>query len=505
MFDVRMKPRMLNASSPKGAGEGPSSWRAKDDSMSITVERISEAQSEKILQTEEGQFSDHKAIAVAPAKLTRAVSAFANSDGGDLYIGINEPGGDGRREWAGFANQEAANGHIQIFEALFPLGTDFHYEFLRADGRRGVVLHVQVLKSQQIVRASNGLPYIRRSAQCLPVNTEEALRRLEYNKGIAKFEDELTNVSKEVVTESDVLSMFVANVVPTSTPEGWIRKQAMLRNDKPTVAGLLLFSDEPQAVLPKRCGVKVYRYKTKEAEGFREALAFTPKTVEGCLYQQIRETVRLTTEITESIPRMGETSLEAIKYPAETLHEIITNAVIHRDYSLADDVHIRIFENRIEVQNPGRLPAHITIENILRERFARNGAIVRTLNKFPDPPNKDVGEGLNTAFAAMHQLGLKEPVITQSENSVLVTIRHEPLATAEEAIMDYLDTHPTIKNREARQVTHIRADYQIKSIFGRMVAKGMIEQVPGTRTSNTAYRKPSSPATPATPRSRRKL
>jgi ATP-dependent DNA helicase RecG len=458
--------------------------------MPIAVERISDHQSEKILRTEEGQFADVKATAIAPAKLTKIISAFANSDGGDLYVGIGEVGEKKHRVWDGFANQEAANGHLQIFEKLFPLGTDFHYEFLRGDGRNGLVLHVQVLKTQGIVKASNDLPYVRRGAQSLPVDTPEALRRLEYSKGIAKFEDELTNVPKEVVTGSDVLAMFVANVVPTSTPEAWMKKQAMLREDKPTVAGLLLFSDEPQAVLPKRCGVKVYRYKTKEAEGFREALAFTPKTVEGCLYYQIKESVRLTTEITESIPRMGETALEAITYPAETLHEIITNAVIHRDYSIADDVHIRIFENRIEVQNPGRLPAHITVENILKERFARNGAVVRTLNKFPDPPNKDVGEGLNTAFAAMHQLGLKEPVITQSENSVLVTIRHEPLATAEEAIMDYLETHPTIKNREARMVTHIRADYQIKSIFGRMVSKGMIEQVPGTRTSNTAYRKP---------------
>ena len=55
--------------------------------------------------------------------------------------------------------------------------------------------------------------------------------------------------------------------------------------------------------------------------------------------------------------------------------------------------------------------------------------------------------------------------------------------------MDYLETHATIKNGQARQVTHIRADYQIKTIFGRMVISGMIEQVPGTKTAATAYRK----------------
>jgi ATP-dependent DNA helicase RecG len=167
----------------------------------------------------------------------------------------------------------------------------------------------------------------------------------------------------------------------------------------------------------------------------------------------------------------------------------ITNAVLHRDYSIADGVHIRIFENRVEVQSPGRLPAHVTVENILDERFARNGQLVRLLNKFPDAPNQDVGEGLDTAFREMKKAGLKPPVITEEGNAVMVTIKHEPLASAEEAIMDYLESNDTINNSQARSVTHIRADYQVKAAFNRMVKAGLIEQVPGTRTASTAYRK----------------
>jgi len=279
------------------------------------------------------------------------------------------------------------------------------------------------------------------------------------------------------------------SVVPSAEPEAWLRKQGFIVAERPTVAGLLLFAEEPQAPLPKRCGIKVYRYKTRAAEGFRDVLAFDPITVEGCLYAQIKDAVRVTIETAESIPKMGEEGLERIQYPTETIHEIITNAVIHRDYSIADDVHIRIFDNRVEVQSPGRLPAHVTLKNILNERFARNGAVVRILNKFPDPPNKDVGEGLNTAFEKMHQLGLKEPTIAERDSDVLVTIRHEALASPEETILRYLETHPTIKNKQARAITHIPEDHKIKAIFGTMQDKGLIEQVPGTRTSSTAYRK----------------
>ena len=457
----------------------------------IDVEIISDEQAGKIVQVTEGQFADVKAIEIEPSKLTKTISAFANSDGGDLYIGVRESGRSATtRGWVGFRNVEAANGHLQIFERLFPLGTDFQYEFLLRESGPGLVLHVQINKTLAIMRASNGMPYVRRGAQNLPVDTPEAIKRLEYAKGVASFEDEGVPVDKEAIITSDVIDEFIRDVVPTAEPEAWLKKQKLIRDERPTVAGVLLFADEPQAILPKRCGIKVYRYKTKEAMGFREAMVFTPKTVEGCLYKQIKDSVSLTREETEKIPKMGAEGLESIQYPPETLHEIITNAVIHRDYSLADDVHIRIFDNRIEVESPGRLPAHVTVENILDERFARNGAVVRILNKFADPPNKDVGEGLNTAFAAMHKLGLKEPVIVEKVNSVLVTIRHESLASPEEAIMDYLESHKTINNKAARAITHITADHRVKNIFGRMVAKGMIEQVPGTRTSNTAYRKP---------------
>jgi ATP-dependent DNA helicase RecG len=457
--------------------------------MPISIEQISDAQAQKVIRTEEGEFADVKAIEIEPSKLTRTIAAFANNDGGELCIGIDEVGTAKRRNWRGFRNPEGANGHLQLFEELFPLGTDFQYEFLRCESQTGLVLRIQVNKTQAIMRASNNIIYLRRGAQNLPITSAEAIRRLEYGKGITSFETELTNVPKDRVTDSDVVGYFIREIVPTSQPEPWLRKQMLIRDERPTVAGVLLFADEPQTYLAKRCGVKVSRFKTREGEGFREAMAFTPKTVEGCLYQQIKEAVRLTTEITESIPRVGEDALETVKYPNETLHEIITNAVLHRDYSVADDVHIRIFDDRIEVQSPGRLPAHITVGNILSERFARNGTIVRMLNKFPDPPNKDIGEGLNTAFNAMHEIGLKEPSISESGNSVLVTIKHELLASPEEAIMDYLESHPTIQNGVAREITHVRRDHQMKAIFNRMVKTGLIEQVPGTRTSNTTYQK----------------
>ena len=107
----------------------------------------------------------------------------------------------------------------------------------------------------------------------------------------------------------------------------------------------------------------------------------------------------------------------------------------------------------------------MTLKPLTSQRAARNGAVQRLLNKFPDPPNRDVGEGIKTAIAAMTALGLEKPVFEEVGNSFLVTIKHEKLATAELAIMEYLETNETINNRMARQITFIREDWRIRSIF----------------------------------------
>jgi ATP-dependent DNA helicase RecG len=340
------------------------------------------------------------------------------------------------------------------------------------------------------IRTSTHYPYLRHNAQSLPQNTLELRRRLEYAKGVHSFENENTNTDLSTVTESGIVREFIATVVPTAQPEEYLRKQSLIRENKGTVASVLLFADEPQAIIPKHCGIKVYRFRTTAAEGFRDAEAFIPKTVEGPLYKQIKAAVLLTTEIIQQIPKMGAgAEFEHIQYPHKTLHEIITNAVIHRDYSITDDIHIRIFDNRIEVQSPGRLPANMTVKNLTTQRAARNGAVQRLLNKFPDPPNRDVGEGIKTATAAMTALGLEPPVFKETGNSFLVTIKHEKLATAELLIMEYLEGHEIINNRQARKITFIHEDWRVKSIFRGMEDKKMIKQVENTKTSATKYRK----------------
>ena len=99
----------------------------------ISVSIITADQAAKILEKSEGHFGDFKSKAIKPARLTKTLSAFANADGGELYVGIDEQGDS--FHWNGFAKAEDANGHVQALEELFPLGSSFRYSFLECKGR----------------------------------------------------------------------------------------------------------------------------------------------------------------------------------------------------------------------------------------------------------------------------------------------------------------------------------------------------------------------------------
>lgn len=432
-------------------------------------------------ETGEGHFHDRKSFRISPAKLTKAMSAFANADGGELLVGIENDG-----TWAGAATIEHFNGHLQAMEPLFPYGSEFRYEFFQNNDDQTFVLALTIQKSRDVRFATDGTAYLRRGAQSLPVTDLDDLRR---RKGLTTHETATLRYDTGEITNSEAIIEFMLNVVPDTEPDKWLKKQNVIVEGLPTVAGTLLFHDEPQIHLPK-ASVKLYRYATSDAEGSRASLAYTPMSIEGPLYDVIAGAVAETARQVEEMPVLEKgTGLTTVRYPQETLHEIITNAVIHRDYAVNDDVHVRIFENRIEVQSPGSLPANITPQNILDERFARNPMIVRLLNKFPDPPNKDVGEGLNTAFAAMRSLELKDPEIVDTGSSVLVIIRHESLAAPESRIVEHLKSNGTINNREAQQVVNRPgADRSVRRLFEKLVEAGLIERVPGTIKGGSRYR-----------------
>jgi len=454
--------------------------------MALAVLKLTKKDAVRLLEMEEGHLLDFKSKRIAPSKLSETLSAFANAEGGEVFVGIE----DKPKAWDGFAKKEDANNLIAELEQLFPSTDHFQYEFLQAPGLPGYLLRVGCPKTKRVARASNGVAYIRSNARKIKADTPELLRRLELDKGIYSYETETVATDLQRIEGSKQITKFVQHNIPLRTAAELIDMEELARKELPTVACVLLFSDNPASSLPDRASVKIARYKTT-GEPTRATLTGVPKTLDGPLHELIYASVEETKRQLESHKIQTDRGLEALVYPDETLHEIITNALIHRDYSHADHVHIRIFDNRVEVESPGRLPGHVSVANLLETRSIRNGKIVRLLNKFPNPPNQDMGEGLNTAAEAMRNARLKEPRYANQESSFLAIIPHEQLATAQELILEYLKAHgpkATITNKKARELYPTKTQHIMKSIIVKMVQQGLLMKVEGTQRGGTKYK-----------------
>ena len=291
--------------------------------MPVTLRPLTPQQYQALLAVEESHFIDLKGSEITPANLTKTASAFCNTSGGEIFVGIEESVGlfGKQRKWNGLKDQEAGNAFFQVLEKMSPLGNHYEAEFLAADGAPGLVLHLNFFKTQEILLASSGKVHVRRSSQNLPVDGDEAVERLKYDKGIKSFEDEVTTAPQTEINSSLVLLDFLLEVVPTSEPDEWLSKQRVIVDGRATVAGVLLYSDLPQAILPKRSAVKILRYQTKE-EGERDFLAFDPLTIEGPIYSLVYDSVDRCKKIVEDIKKLGPEGLEPVLYPEEALHEV---------------------------------------------------------------------------------------------------------------------------------------------------------------------------------------
>ena len=452
---------------------------------------ITGAEYAEIACRDESHFFDVKQHDVSGKSVQKIGVAFSNADGGELIIGIKDKktGDSPEARWEGLVDIEQLNGHLQALFEINP-ALDIQYEFLKRENAEGYALRILFEKGTRVCTTSDGTIYLRQGAQSLPVKDPDRIQQLSFAKGASSFEDVvLTDLAAEQIVDAVELSSFLRDYSPKTDPLEFAINQNLLdfKTWQPRVVGALLFHPCPSAVVPRKCAIKITRYETREEDPERDNLA-TQITVEGPSYQLIHTAVSKVTEIMSGIEVWSTQGLKKLEYPPEAIWETIVNAVIHRDYSISDDIHILIFDNRIEILSPGRLPGYVSIENILDARFSRNSKVVRTLNRYRDPPNKDLGEGLNTTFQKMKEFGLKSPSITEERNYLKVILPHLPLAAPTVAIMEFLKSHEQVTNRQARDITGIKSENLVKIEFYKLRDEGHIERVPDLAGPKSAWR-----------------
>ncbi len=460
----------------------------------------------QILNYREWQSFECKRALVKPAKILETIVAFANTEGGIFILGLEDPDkAQGNERLFGISEN---SDNISEVQTLLKREIDPHLQFLNQweisilnrEKKEDRLWVIHVAKSNDVHSLKNGDTFIRSGSHNVKIGSSQIIR-LKYEKGVIKYESEASGLDSLDELDSGLLEKFKKESRSQSTDQWQFLKDnglALKRNDKweLTKGGALLFAKNPAVVLGSKCSIKVTHYLGTNPS-FTENPNFLrrPFSIEGPLLEQITRTIDYFRDAVRSSPPKltGATFKPTLLIPEWVFQEAVTNSVIHRDYSLQDDTHIRFFDDRIEVESPGTYPGHITISNIRHERFARNPLILRALNRFVEAPNLDHGEGIDRMFSIMRTHNLYEPLYLPPQtrpHSVLVILLNIQRVEYWDTVSQYLDKHSSISNREARKVTGITDTIKMSRLLKLWVKKGLLEKQETGSKKETLYHKP---------------
>ncbi len=443
---------------------------------------------------DEDHFFDRKAYGLKGDKVQRIAVALANADGGEFVVGVSDEkeSEDPSMRWQPVDNKEKFNEVLQNLRLPEPT-IDFRCAFLRQKGVSGYVLLVTIEKGLEVHETSKKQVIVRNGAQSQEVKGNLRISELAYAKGQRSYEDIIIpDAEIDELESSPYLRDFSVNLPSDNIePLDVLLKQNLVdKNWTPRVASILLFSENPSAILSKQCAIRIARYDTSDEDPERDDLTQDVFSIERPIYHQINEAYESITKLLEQHTVWTMDGLKPMSFPKETIWELLVNAVIHRDYSISDNIYVGVYNDRIEIKSPGRLPGFVKVENILDNRFSRNSKLVRLLSRYPSSPNRDLGEGVNTAFQKMHSIGKNPPEILEDGHFVKVAIRHCLAGDPEAIILNFVKKFGEINNKQVRDITGIRNSSRVTAIFSKLRDNGLLTKNEAASVLNVTWSMP---------------
>lgn len=386
--------------------------------------------------------------------LAETLIALANSDGGTALIGVDEDGKPNGRVYP-----DEAEIALRSAEARCRPAVQLTWEQAEMNGATVIAIHVS--RSSELHSLQDGRVLVRMGAENRPLGGE-AIRQLAATKSSADYEGESVPGASRADLDDEVIAEYIEKReerqrkrVTLSTDELLHEIGALDNNGDPTIAGLLLFGNNPQRFLPQG-GLVFVKFIGTEPRGEgglpgygrREEISGPLARVIESAWEVVWEEMHVGAVV------KGLEREERTEYPPFAVREALVNSVCHRDYRLKGrKIEIRMFADRLEVISPGGLPGFMTVDNIVEEHFSRNPRVVSGL--FQWGYIEELGLGIDRMIEEMTQFGQPPPRFKATPYSFTVILSNEQVRRASPV------WEKAMNERQARALSYLQEQGRI--------------------------------------------
>ena len=379
---------------------------------------------------------------IRPDRLGREIAALSNLEGGHILLGVEDDGSvsglsRAAREVEEWVMEAARN---SVLPATIPF-----WETVAVDDKLVGIVSILRGAPDKPYKARRGGAWVThvRVGTTTRDATREEEERLYQPSGLVRAGTKPVSGSSVADLDLRRLTEYLGRVLDGDVPgeddaEEW---EQLLRNLElatgpadhamATVNGCLLFGLDPRRLLP-HSGIRAICYVGTEPDYAARADetiggALVPlrmrngMKMEGGLVDLAWDFVRRNTRPSAHLDGMQR--VDRWEFPEAAVREAVANAVVHRDYGIVGtDIMLTIFEDRMEVQSPGRLPNTITIEGMkLGLRYARNQTLVNVMRDYGYVDARGMGVR-NRIIPAMRSHNGTEPDLIAEEQRFTVRL-----------------------------------------------------------------------------------
>jgi ATP-dependent DNA helicase RecG len=341
--------------------------------------------------------------------LAAEMAAFANSEGGIIFLGVADDGSLPGLIWADVArlNQLISNAASQHVRSPLTVQT----ENIGVDAEH-IVIALTIPKGlDKPYFDRNGVIWLKSGADKRRINSKEELRRL--------FQTTDQFHADQLPTSADIDKLdklrfrdFLHDVYDLDYPEAPADRLRLLQNMNLAtpdgflnLAGVLLFAQHPQWLKPQFIVKAIHYYGDDiDATDYLDTEDFVGplrKVFEDALAFIMRNLHKIQAGRGVNDPGIPEV-------PRVVFEELLVNALIHRDYFISAPIRLFIFDHRIEMISPGHLPNHLTIENIRAGISNIRNPILASYVAKGVLPYRGLGSGIPRALRSWPEIDLTD-------------------------------------------------------------------------------------------------